>query len=124
VLAHSRRPHWAGFRSPDLVVWTYAAARQQETDEVGRLTARRAELEEKIRASRERALQIIAEAGQGRRASGSRGGMLSDALDEVNAQAQTLADELQQSKTKLETLTRQSVTEDEVRRALTTIDPL
>ena len=112
------------FRSPELVARTYAAAKQQETDEVGRLTARKTEIEGKIKEARERALQIIAEAGQGRRTAGSRGGFLSDALDEVNAQAQTLADELQQSKAKLEALTRQSVTEDEVRRALAAIEPL
>ena len=35
------------FRSPELVARTYAAARQQETDEVERLTALKTELEEK-----------------------------------------------------------------------------
>jgi len=38
------------FRSPELVARTYAAARQLETDETERLTARKSELEEKDRA--------------------------------------------------------------------------
>ena len=108
------------FRSPELVARTYAAAKQQETDEVGRLTARKAELEEKIRTSHERTLQLIAgDSGKRKRA-----GTLSDALDEAHAEAQVLDEELKQTEAKLAALTRQSVKEADVRRALTTIDPL
>ena len=110
------------FRSPELVARTYTAARQQETEEIGRLTMLKAELEEKIKDGRERALQIIASAGQERR--GSHGGRLSDALDEVNVQVQALAEELKQISANLEALTQQCVTEDEVRRALHAIEPL
>ena len=110
------------FHSPELVARTYGAARQQETEEIGRLTTLKAELEEKIKDGRERALQIIASAGQERR--GSRGGRLSDALDEVNVQVQALAEELKETSANLGALTQQCVTEDEVRRALHAIEPL
>ena len=112
------------FRSPELVARTYAAARKQEADEIQMLTTRKAELEEKARLSRERALQIISGNETGRRGRSTKSWMLGDALVDAQAEEQALADELQQTGAKLEALTRQSVTEDDVWRALTTIDPL
>ena len=108
------------FRSPDLVARTYAAARQQEMEETARLTALKAELEEKITASRERALLLISGNSGRRRGANS----LSDALDEAHAEAQVLVGELSQTEDKLATLTRQNVTEADVQRALTALDPL
>ena len=108
------------FRSPELVARTFAAARQQETDEVGRLTARKTDIEGKIKEARERALQLIA-GSSGKR---NRAGTLGDALGEAHAEAQVLTGELALTEAKLAALTRQSVTEADVRWALTTIDPL